>query len=94
MENLATAVSLAVIVAAPFTGSIALLVPIGIIGAIPSAYRLVTRLEDRSYELDLATASDIVNVLTAPLGCRTKTPSEAVWVVRSMSSAPVPGVWM
>jgi hypothetical protein len=33
-------------------------------------------------------------VVTLPLVWRTNTPSDAVWVARSMLAAPVPGVWM
>ncbi|HEX8108109.1 MAG TPA: hypothetical protein VF516_10305, partial [Kofleriaceae bacterium] len=42
------AISIAAVAAAPFTGgaSLAILLPVGVIGAVPSAYRLATRAEN------------------------------------------------
>jgi hypothetical protein len=70
VENLATIASIAAIAAAPFTGgaSLALLVPIGIIGAIPSAYRLADRGMQGTLRFDMATAMDVVNILGAAVG--------------------------
>ena len=70
LENLATIASIAAIVAAPFTGgaSLWLLIPIGIIGAIPSAYRLSQRIEDETFRWDLAAVMDLVNIVGAAVG--------------------------
>lgn len=70
VDNLAMIASIAAMAAAPFTGgaSLALLVPIGIIGAIPSAYRLVDRGQQGTLRLDMATAMDVVNILGAAIG--------------------------
>jgi hypothetical protein len=58
IESVATALSIAAVVAAPFTGgaSLSLLIPIGAIGAIPSAYRLASRLEAGTFRFDMQTA--------------------------------------
>ena len=47
VENVATALSVAAIAAAPLTGgaSLSFLIPLGLVGAVPSAYRVVQRLE-------------------------------------------------
>ena len=44
ISNAATVLSIAAVAAAPFTGgaSLTLLIPIGVVGAIPSAYRLIS----------------------------------------------------
>ena len=70
LENLATIASIAPIVAAPFTGgaSLWLLIPIGIIGAIPAAYRLSQRVEDETFRWDLAAVTDLVSVVGAAVG--------------------------
>ena len=70
LENLATIASIAAIVAAPFTGgaSLWLLIPIGIIGAIPAAYRLSQRVEDETFRWDLAAVMDLVSVVGAAVG--------------------------
>jgi len=70
VDNLAMIASIAAMAAAPFTGgaSLALLVPIGIIGAIPSAYRLIDRGMQGTLRLDMATAMDVVNILGAAIG--------------------------
>jgi uncharacterized protein DUF4157 len=70
VDNLATVAAIAAVAAAPFTGgaSLALLVPIGIVGAIPSAYRLIDRGQQGTLRFDMATAMDIVNILGAAVG--------------------------
>jgi hypothetical protein len=70
VENLATVASIAAIAAAPLTGgsSLSLLVPIGIVGAVPAGYRLVQRSIDRTLRFDLATAMDVVNVVGSVIG--------------------------
>jgi hypothetical protein len=45
-----------------------LLVPIGVIGAIPSAYRLIDRGSQGTLRFDMATAMDVVNILSAAVG--------------------------
>jgi hypothetical protein len=67
LENLALVASIAAIAAAPFTGgeSLALLVPIGVIGAIPSAYRIAHRVSESTFEWDMATVMDVMNCLGA-----------------------------
>jgi hypothetical protein len=70
VENVATAMSVAAVVAAPFTGgaSLALLIPIGVVGAIPSGYRLISRSLDDTLRLDMATVMDIVNIAGSVIG--------------------------
>ena len=70
VENVATVASIAAVAAAPFTGgaSLALLVPIGVIGAVPSAYRLADRAQQGTLRMDMATALDLVNILGAAAG--------------------------
>jgi Domain of unknown function (DUF4157) len=70
LGNLATVASIAAVAAAPFTGgaSLALLVPIGVVGAIPSAYRLIDRGSQGTLRFDMATAMDVVNILGAAVG--------------------------
>ena len=64
LENLTTVASIAVVVAAPFTGgaSLSLLLPIGLIGAIPSGYRIAVRLGEGTFRWDMSLLSDIVNI--------------------------------
>ena len=64
IENLTTVASIAAVAAAPFTGgaSLSLLLPIGLVGAIPSAYRIASRAEAGTLHLDLELAMDIVNI--------------------------------
>lgn len=64
IESLSTLLSIAAVVAAPFTAgaSLVLLMPAGLIGALPSAYRLVHRYEMGTFRFDIETASDIVNI--------------------------------
>jgi hypothetical protein len=70
LENFSLVVSIAAVVAAPFTAgsSLVLLMPAGAIGAIPSAYRLVHRGEMGTLRFDLQTAMEIVDVVTAAVG--------------------------
>ncbi|SHF18291.1 protein of unknown function [Fodinibius roseus] len=67
IDNAVTIVELAAIAAAPFTGgsSLAILAPIGIIGATPAAYRLISRYEDSTLRLDWNSASDMLALLGA-----------------------------
>jgi uncharacterized protein DUF4157 len=70
IENLTTVASIAAVAAAPLTGgaSLSLLLPIGLVGAIPSAYRLASRAEAGTLELDLETAMDILNIVGGVTG--------------------------
>ncbi len=63
--NITTAVSVVAIAAAPLTGgaTLALLLPVGLVGAIPSAYRLATTAENGTFEWDLETLTDIINIV-------------------------------
>jgi len=65
IENLTTVASIAAVVAAPFTGgaSLALLLPIGVIGAIPSGFRIATKLGEGTFRWDMSLVSDIVNIV-------------------------------
>ncbi|GIV76622.1 MAG: hypothetical protein KatS3mg050_1016 [Litorilinea sp.] len=65
LENITLALSVALVVAAPFTGgaTLALLLPVGAIGAIPSAYRLINRAIDDTLRFDMATVMDVVNIV-------------------------------
>ncbi|MDB5086627.1 MAG: hypothetical protein JWR09_621, partial [Mucilaginibacter sp.] len=82
VENIASALSVILIAAAPFTGgaSLALMLPIGIIGAIPSAYRLYDRAQGDSFHLDYGTAMDLVNVVTSFTGLGGEVAGKLKWV--------------
>lgn len=85
IENVTTALSIAAIVAAPFTGgaSLALLLPIGVVGAIPSGYRLINRAMDDTLRLDMATITDIVNIVGSVAGlAQVATPLRMVRLTR------------
>lgn len=70
IENGVTVLSLAAIVAAPFTAgeSLVLLLPLGAVGAIPSAYRLYQRYDEHRLRFDLAAAMDVVNIVSGVIG--------------------------
>ena len=70
IENMTMAISIAAVAAAPFTGgaTLAILLPVGAIGAIPSAYRLATRAENGTLRFDLQTAMDVVNIAGGLIG--------------------------
>lgn len=70
VENLATVVSIAAVAAAPFTAgaSLSLLIPVGIAGALPSAYRVAKRVEHGTFEPDLESAMDVVNIAGSVVG--------------------------
>ncbi len=67
IESITTIISVAALVAAPFTGgaSLAILLPVGIIGAVPAAYRIADRADASTLRMDLQTAMDLVDVLGA-----------------------------
>ena len=64
LENVSTILAVAAVAAAPFTegASLVLMIPAGIAGAIPSAYRLAEHGEAGTLRLDFDTAMDIVNI--------------------------------
>ena len=70
LESGTMVVSIAAIAAAPFTGgaSLYILLPLGVVGAIPSAYRLYTRAEASTLRFDLQTAMDVVNIVGGVVG--------------------------
>jgi len=70
VENVSTALSVAAIAAAPFTGgaSLSLLVPLGLAGAVPSAYRVVMRIEAGTFDLSLESALEIANIAGSLVG--------------------------
>lgn len=70
LEGLTMVASLAAVAAAPFTGgsSLYLLVPIGLIGAVPSAYRLATRAESGTLRMDFESAMDLLNIVGGVVG--------------------------
>ncbi len=90
IENAALIASIAAIAAAPLTGgaSLGLLLPIGIAGAIPSAYRLIDSAAQGTFEWDWATAMDIVNCISSIIpGARVA--GTSLKLIRSTSK-----VWM
>lgn len=70
VESTATVASLAAILAAPFTdgASLYLLLPLGAVGALPSAYRLYQRHDEHRLRLDFAAVMDVVNIVGGVLG--------------------------
>lgn len=70
LDNLTMVASLAAMALAPFTGgaSLVFLLPIGAVGALPSAYRLLSRGADKTLRFDAQSAMDLVNILGAAVG--------------------------
>jgi len=70
LENVTTVLSVALVAAAPFTGgaSLSLLIPLGLVGAIPSAYRVVQRVEAGTFDLSLESALEIANIAGSVIG--------------------------
>jgi hypothetical protein len=90
IENGVTVLSLAAIVAAPFTAgeSLLLLLPLGAVGAIPSAYRLYQRHDEHRLRFDLAAAMDVVNIVGGVIGlAHAATPLRMVRLGRVMMVA-------
>ncbi|AKC86793.1 hypothetical protein WQ53_08515 [Pseudoxanthomonas suwonensis] len=90
VENGVTVLSLAAIVAAPFTAgeSLMLLLPLGAVGAVPSAYRLYQRYDEHRLRFDLATAMDVVNLVGGAIGlAHAATPLRMVRMGRVMMVA-------
>lgn len=70
IDNASLVLSVAAIAAAPFTGgtSLYVLIPVGVVGAVPSAYRLARRSEAETLRMDLESAMDVVNIVGAAVG--------------------------
>ncbi|MCW5805423.1 MAG: AHH domain-containing protein [Deltaproteobacteria bacterium] len=70
VERAAQIISALALLAAPFTGgaSLSIMIPVGIIGAIPSGYRLAKRNAEGTFAWNLETALDIVNIASAFFG--------------------------
>ena len=69
-ESITTIVTIGAIVAAPFTGgaSLAILVPIGVVGAGIASYRLIERYQLGTLDWDLETATDLLDIVGGLLG--------------------------
>jgi hypothetical protein len=63
-------ISVLALLAAPFTGgaSLVILIPTGIIGMIPSGYRLAKRRAEGTFAWDMDTAMDLLNITSGFLG--------------------------
>jgi hypothetical protein len=101
LENAALVASIALIAAAPFTGgaSLALLLPVGVIGAIPSAYRLIHRASEGNFEWDMAAVMDIMNCVGAAVGLghfatslKLVNVSQRVWMIVGMGMDGLQGL--
>lgn len=72
VENISLAVSVATVAAAPYLAPgvmLKIMIPIGIVGAIPSAYRLADRAALGTLRAgDLNMWLDVINLLSAPVG--------------------------
>jgi hypothetical protein len=70
LDSISMVLSIAALAAAPFTGGASLLVmiPLGLVGAGTSMYRLMSRSEAATLRPDLEAALDVVNVLGGTLG--------------------------
>ena len=70
IESGVMVVSIAAIAAAPFTSgaSLYLLLPLGVIGAVPSAYRLYNRADAHTLRFDIQSATDVVNIVAGFVG--------------------------
>lgn len=80
-ESASTVASLAAIAAAPITdgASLFLLLPLGAVGAVTSAYRLYQRYDENRLRLDFAAVMDVVNIVGGVLGlAQAATPLRAV----------------
>ena len=73
IENISLVVTLAALAAAPLTGgaSLTLMIPVGVIGATPSAYRLIDRGVSGTLYMDMRTAMEVVDVLGSLVGLAT-----------------------
>jgi D-alanyl-D-alanine carboxypeptidase-like protein len=69
-EKLSMLVSILALVAAPFTGgaSLALMIPFGFVGMVPSIYRMADRHTQGTLRWDLQTALDLLDVVSSFAG--------------------------
>jgi hypothetical protein len=88
LANVSLLLSIAAVAAAPFTGgaSLSLLIPAGVIGAIPSVYRLAERSSEHTLRFDMESAMDVVNIVGAVvgLGAETQLASRSLWIGRAL----------
>jgi hypothetical protein len=87
LESGAMVLSLAAIAAAPFTegASLMILLPVGAVGAIPSAYRLYQRYDESRLRFDLAAVMDVVNIVGGVIGlAQVATPLRMVRLGRAL----------
>ncbi len=88
LANAALLLSIAAVAAAPLTGgaSLSLLIPAGIVGAIPSAYRLAERGAEHTLHFDLESAMDVVNIVGAVvgLGAEAQLAKRSLWIGRAL----------
>ncbi len=65
VENITAVISVAAMVAAPFTGgaSLAILLPVGIVGSVPAGYRIADRASAGTLRMDMQTAMDLVDIV-------------------------------
>lgn len=70
ITNITTVFQIAAVAAAPFTGgaSLAIMVPVGIVGSIPSAYRLLDNYTSGTFRMDLSSAIDMVDLVGSLIG--------------------------
>ncbi len=70
IDNVTLVLSLAAVIAAPLTDgvSLAFLIPLGVVGSIPSAYRVVKGIEAGTFTFDLEGALELVNVVGSVIG--------------------------
>lgn len=70
IESLTMIAAAVLVIAAPFTAgaSLVLLLPVGVVGAIPSVYRIAARAEAETLRFDLHTVMDVVNIVGAAAG--------------------------
>ncbi len=70
LEGASMVISIGAIAAAPFTAgaSLYILLPVGLIGAAPSVYRLYNRYEADTLRFDLETVMDVVNIVGGIVG--------------------------
>ncbi len=82
VENVAMALSVAAIAAAPFTAgaSMVLLIPAGIAGAAPSAYRVYKKIDAGIWEWNLENAMDLVNIAASLIGAGRAASASLKWV--------------
>ena len=95
LENLTTVLTIAAIAAAPFTATatLTLLVPIGVVGAIPSGYRLIRKYEASTLRwTDASTLMDLVNIVGSAVSVGRLASSAGI--ARQVARAGEPAAWL